>query len=271
MLAAHPVVVARGWLCRTPHYLPPEEYLSARWPEREVDWLLDNMSHLQRTEDALRDSEQRYRILAQHLLEVQEVERRSLALELHDQLGQLLTAIRFALRGRRKGAIAEAVALVDQATEEVRNLALALRPPSLDLLGLPAALRAYLESQARRTGIDIHLEVVGLDERLPAPVETACFRLVQEAVTNVARHSGARRVDVEISGRGDAVFVVVRDDGKGFDVGAARERGEAGASLGLLSMEERVTLAGGRFEIESEPGRGTTVRARLPASRAGGP
>jgi signal transduction histidine kinase len=269
MLAVHPVVVARGDVCRNAHYVPPEEYLSARWPESEIDWILDSISHLQRAEDALRESEQRYRILSQQLLEVQEGERRSLALELHDQLGQILTAIRLALRSRRKGRIAEALGLVDQAAEQVRNLALTLRPASLDHLGLPAALRAYLKRQSQLAGLDIHLEVGPLEERLPPAVETACFRLVQEALTNVARHSGARRVDVELNAAEDAVEIVVRDDGKGFDVGAARERAEAGASLGILSMEERVALAGGRLEIESEPGRGTTIRARFPASRAG--
>jgi signal transduction histidine kinase len=267
MLAVHPVVVARGEVCRNAYYVPPEEYFSAHWPAREIDWLLDSISHLQRTEDALRESDKRYRLLSQHLLDVQEAERRGLALELHDELGQILTAIRLALRSRRKGRIAEAVGLVDQATEQVRNLALALRPPTLDKLGLPATLRAYLERQSQRTGLDIHLKIGPLKERFPPAVETACFRLVQEALTNVARHSGAQRVHVEMDAADDALLVVVWDDGKGFDVRAARERAEAGVSLGILSMEERVALAGGWLEIESEPGRGTTIRARFPVSR----
>ncbi|MFL5303186.1 MAG: sensor histidine kinase, partial [Anaeromyxobacteraceae bacterium] len=105
-----------------------------------------------------------------------------------------------------------------------------------------------------------------LAERLPPLIETACFRLVQEAVTNVARHSGARRVDVELRARDGAVEIVVSDDGKGFDVRAARARVHAGASLGILSMEERVAVAGGQLEIDSGPGRGTIIRARFPSA-----
>jgi signal transduction histidine kinase len=269
MIATHPVVVAHGHVCRNPHYVPPDAYLSSRWPDSEVDWLLDSIRHLQRTEDALRASEERYRALSQQLLRLQETERRSLALELHDELGQILAAIRLTLRGRRrKGRLEEAVALVDKAIEQVRNVALALRPASLDDLGLGAALRAYLDLQAKRTGLDVRLEVAPLEERLPPAVETAAFRLVQEALTNVARHSGARRVDVELGVRDGSAEISVRDDGKGFDVRAARSRAAAGASLGLISMEERAALAGGRLEIDSGPGRGTTLRARFPLSRS---
>jgi signal transduction histidine kinase len=99
------MVVAHGHVCRNPHYVPPETYLSSDWPESEVDWLLDSISHLQRTEDALRASEERYRTLSRQLLKLQETERRSLALDLHDELGQILAAIRLTLRvaGARAG------------------------------------------------------------------------------------------------------------------------------------------------------------------------
>jgi signal transduction histidine kinase len=266
MLATHPTLVARGWLCHNPFYVPPARYLSPDWPQGEIDWLLDSMNHLQRTDDALREAQERYRVLSRRLLEVQETDRRSFALELHDQLGQMLTAIRLTLGTLAgKDHVAEAIGLVDEAIDEVRSLALALRPSSLDDFGLVAALRGYLQRQAQRTGIDLSLEVgPGLEQRLPPPIETACFRLVQEALTNVARHSGARRVRVGLSARERAVEIAVRDDGKGFDVRAARTRAAAGESLGLLSMEERVALAGGRLEIESAQDRGTTVRATFP-------
>jgi two-component system sensor histidine kinase UhpB len=97
-------------------------------------------------------------------------------------------------------------------------------------------------------------------------VETACFRLVQEAFTNILRHSGAQHVDVAVDLVGDAVEIMIRDDGRGFDVGAARERAAAGGSLGLVNMEERVALVGGQLTIESSPGRGTTIRARMPVA-----
>ncbi len=211
-------------------------------------------------------------MLSQRLLEMQEGERRSLARELHDQLGQTLTAIRLTLQSARRGRkdrVAEAIALLDQAIEQVRTLALELRPPSLDLLGLPAALRAYVEREARRAGLEVHLEIGSFERRLPPEVETACFRVVQEALTNVVRHARARRVDVELAVEGRRVQIVVRDDGKGFDVQAARARAAEGASLGLLGIEERVSLAGGRVDIESAPGRGATIRARFPQAPAG--
>ena len=267
IIAIHPRVLARGRVCRNPYYVPPEKYLSSDWVASEIDWLLDSINRLDRAEDALGQSEERYRLLAQQLLLAQETERRSLALELHDQLGQLLTGIRIALGGRGgPERLAEATDMVDQAIEEVRSLSLELRPPSLDLLGLPAALRAYLDRQAQRTGLSIRLEVSPMEVR-PAPaVETACFRLVQEAVANAARHAGARRVDVELLARDGTLEVTVRDDGKGFDVRAARVRAQAGHSLGMLSMEERAALAGGQLEIDSAPSRGTTLRARFPLS-----
>ena len=267
IIATHPRVLARGRVCRNPYYVPSEKYLSSDWPSSEIDWLLDSINHLDLTEDALCNSVERYRVLSQELLQAQEAERRSLALELHDQLGQLLTAIRFALHGQpAEDRLADARGLVDRAIEEVRSLALELRPPSLDLLGLPAALRAYLDREAQRTGLNIHLEVSPMEVRPPPEVETASFRLVQEAVTNSARHADARRVDVELRAADGALEVVIRDDGKGFDVPDARARARAGASLGVLSMEERASLVGGELEIESAPGRGTTIRARFPLS-----
>lgn len=264
VIASHPWVMAGGRLCRNPYHVPPDAYLAPDWRDREIDWLLGNLSRLQRSDDALRESGERYRRLSKHLLDVQEKERQSMARELHDQLGQTLTAICLALRRAGRGGVDvdDSLALVDEATEQMRGLALDLRPPSLDHLGLPAALHSYLERVGKRAGLDVRLDVVGsFEERLPRAVETACFRLVQETLTNVARHAGARRVDVELAAVGGEAIVTIRDDGKGFDVGAVRARG---GGLGLLGMEERVALAGGQLKVMSEPGRGSTIRARFP-------
>jgi len=156
--------------------------------------------------------------------------------------------------------------MVDQAIEQVRSMALDLRPSILDDLGLVAALRSLLNRQSQRAGFEGHLSVATLDTRLPAAVETCCFRLAQEALTNVARHAGARHVRIEVHADGRDVRIVIRDDGRGFDVRAARERAAHGASLGLFSMEERVSLAGGRLEIRSALGEGTAVHACFPLS-----
>jgi len=146
----------------------------------------------------------------------------------------------------------------------VRNLALDLRPAMLDHLGLGAALRWYLDRQAQRAGFAAELVVEGLERRLPPEVEIACYRLVQEAVTNVARHARARRVRVELRQSKSELRVLIRDDGCGFDVRHTRAGGPAGEHLGLISMEERVSFLGGEFRIESSPNRGSEIRARLP-------
>src|SRR3989442_5035821 len=152
----------------------------------------------------------------------------------------------------------------------MRELAWDLRPPLLDEFGLEASLGWYVEREAKRGGIAFRLSLAHLDERPPIAVETTCFRVAQEALTNVIRHAQARVVDVELSQATGTLHLVVRDDGQGFDVAAARRRATQGGSQGLLSMEERVAFAGGGIEIESAPRERTAVRARIPLGRCRG-
>src|SRR6266566_3236709 len=201
--------------------------------------------------------------LSRRLIEAQEAERRAVARELHDDFGQVLTALKLNLQAQGRGD-AESIALVDGAIARMRELAQDLRPPLLDELGLEASLRWYVEREAKRAGLASRLALAPLVQRPPAAVETTCFRVAQEALTNVIRHAQAHAVDVELCEAGGALQLIVRDDGRGFDVPAARQRAVNGGSQGLLSMQERVALAGGDLEIDSAPGRGTTVRARLP-------
>src|SRR5438105_13761266 len=169
---------------------------------------------------------------------------------------------------RRERDEAESISLVDGAIARVRDLAHDLRPPMLDELGLAASLRWYVEREARRAGLEFHFAIVPPEVRPPPGVEATCFRVAQEALTNIIRHAHARRVDVELRVLGDTLELVVRDDGRGFDVAAARRRAGRGESQGLLNMQERVALAGGTLEIDSAPGRGTTVRAHFPPGGA---
>ena len=214
---------------------------------------------------------ERLRLLSMRLLETQEQERRSIARELHDEIGQALTAVRIDLQTLHASVDDAVRPLVDSAltvtrglVRQARDLSLDLRPSLLDDLGLTAALRWYLERHQQRLGGSATLVGDLADLRLPAPLETACFRVAQEALTNIARHAGARSVCVELSRANGEIELTVRDDGAGFDVEAARRRAAAGQSMGLLGMEERVTLAGGRLVVESRVGGGTEVRVRLP-------
>jgi signal transduction histidine kinase len=148
--------------------------------------------------------------------------------------------------------------------QQVRNMSVDLRPAILDDLGLASALQWYLDRVARRAGLKTQLATAGLPVRLPPELATVCFRVVQEALTNVVRHARAKHFAVEVQQVGHELQLSIWDDGIGFDVGAARQRAQGGASLGMLSMEERVTLVGGTFKVDSGPGRGTRIVAHLP-------
>lgn len=202
------------------------------------------------------------------LIEAQEAERRAVARELHDDFGQVLTALKLNLQ-RRDRDDAETIALVDSAIARMRELAHDLRPPLLDEFGLEASLRWYVEREAKRAGLDFRLALAPFARRPPIAVETTCFRIAQEALTNVVRHAQARLVEVELSEADGTLLLTVRDDGQGFDVAAARRRAAQGGSQGLLSMQERVTLADGDLHIDSTPSRGTAIRARLPLTARG--
>src|SRR5437667_812764 len=218
----------------------------------------------------VRRSRERLEALSQRLLKVQENERRLIARELHDQIGQALTAVKLNLESLRSGRRAkafpldESVAIVEQLMEAVRSMSLELRPSVLDDLGLAAALRWYADRQGRRAGLAVRVRTQLPTERLASDLETACFRVAQEAITNVARHAGAKRVEVDARAEDGTLDLTVRDDGTGFDVAAVRGGTTAEGSIGLDGMEERVRLLGGDFRIDSQPGTGTTVGARFP-------
>jgi len=207
--------------------------------------------------------------LSRALMERDDDDRRRLALELHDEIGQALTAIMLNLQATKRTAdptlaarLEESITLADAVLDQVRNLSLDLRPPQLDDLGLEMSLQRRAAADAQRAGFAVSFASPPLSARVPPDVATACLRIGQEALTNVVRHARARRVTIQLHVDDGDLELVVADDGIGFDVADAQHRALRGASLGLLGMEERARLTGGRVGITSAPGQGTTVRAR---------
>jgi signal transduction histidine kinase len=211
---------------------------------------------------------ERMQTLSRRLVEVQENERRTVARELHDEAGQALVSLRYGLQllERETGGdgVAARVADLKQTTdaviESLHRLAGALRPASLDLVGLEAALRQHLRSVESKWGLTVRFKARGLNgERLPAVVETALYRVVQEAVTNVVRHAAATRIDVLVERRDGRVMAMVEDNGQGFVPGTAggTER------LGLIGIRERAEALGGTLTIETAPGEGTTIAVEV--------
>lgn len=239
-----------------------------------IGGIFRDVTDRKRVEAELREDEMRLRHLSRQLLQVQEQERLALARELHDDIGQALTAIKLDLQTAQQSLdrtaiqnrIADSLEAVEYALQAVRRLSLDLRPLLLDDLGLVAALRWYIDRQAQRSGFTAQVHLATPQERLSPETETICFRIVQEALTNIVRHAHAQQVTVELRQTDSQLEMIVRDDGRGFDVRTARVQALRGASLGLLSMEERVRLGHGQIEIESVPAQGTTIRVRLPLS-----
>jgi two-component system sensor histidine kinase UhpB len=235
---------------------------------------IQDITQRKQTEDTLHRYNHRLKALSHQILETQETERRRIARELHDEVGQMLTTIGLRLHQLKavcgaevQAALNEDITFVNRTIEQVRELSLNLRPPMLDVLGLEAALRWYAENQSERTGLNVQLVGHLEGPRLDPDLEIVCFRVVQEALTNIVRHARAKRVWVKLQVEEPELHLIVRDDGIGLDVAAAQERAGRGRSFGILAMQERVELLGGRFEVESTPGAGTRIRARFPLAR----
>jgi signal transduction histidine kinase len=205
--------------------------------------------------------------LSTRLLRAQENERRALARELHDEIGQSLSAILMETEGAECGApppdirehLESIKGLAEKTVNQVRDLALLLRPSMLDDLGLAPALNWHARETSKRTGLNVVVSADDAIDRLPEEHRTCIYRLVQEAVNNAVRHANARTVEVAVRSERQKVNVTVQDDGAGFDTRFLR-------GLGLLGMEERVRRLGGRLKVSSEPGRGTLVHASLPVA-----
>ncbi len=223
--------------------------------------------------DALEEDAERLHRLSGAILEAQEEERRRIARELHDEAAQALTSLLVRIRLLERSPnpeearrhVQELRQLTAAALEEVRRVALELRPTILDDLGLAAALDWRVEEFNAAGGARAALSVEGVEGRLPGPVELALFRVVQEALTNVARHGQATTVNVCLRREAGSLVLTIQDDGVGFDPttpGTAAPRG-----LGLVGMRERMSLVGGELHLASRPGHGTRITARVPLDR----
>lgn len=233
----------------------------------------DMSAELERSSQEINRKEEIRTRLLERVISAQEDERKRIARELHDETGQSLTSIALGLQAleqvKRSEEItpraAELRALVARTLEEVHLLARGLRPSILDDLGLVAALERYVKGYEAATRLRIDFYAHGLDGCRPPPqIEIALYRIMQEALTNVVKHARARNVSVLLEYRGQVVVAVVEDDGQGFDVDATRHSREDGKGLGMIGMEERVSLLGGTVTVESKPGMGTTVVVEIP-------
>ncbi len=235
---------------------------------RHHDHLAELVAERTREVQAAHD---RIQQLAQQVITAQEEERRRVARELHDEAGQALIGIKLNLQVLARKIPPELPELreetdrlrrqVNEAAERLHALSRGLRPPTLDELGLEPALRRLAADFEQNTGLLVHFESAGLDARLPQPVETVCYRIVQEALTNVARHAQAGQAWIALAQLAQQLLLSIKDDGQGFDPAMLHTRRDG---LGLLGMQERATMLGGHLEIESALGQGTRLTITVP-------
>jgi nitrate/nitrite-specific signal transduction histidine kinase len=219
--------------------------------------------------EQVRAGRERLQSLSRRLVDAQESERRYVSRELHDEAGQALASLKVGLHLLERDAnrpeaviagVAELKHMADEILENLHRLAMDLRPASLDYLGLMAALQQYLEAFSDKHDLTVQFETTGFNERLPLDVETALYRIVQEALTNVIRHAQATRADVILERRQDKLIMIIEDNGVGIDLPAVMDSDR----LGIVGMRERTEMLGGEFTVERTAGAGTTVHVEVP-------
>ncbi len=236
--------------------------------------LEERTQELERLNEELRRKENLRGVLLVKLTHAQEEERKRVARELHDQLGQALSAMTMGMEAAEnalppqlsglKERLLHAKEMATQALEQTHELILNLRPVDLDDLGLISAIRSNAENHLTPRGIQVQVTVQGTQRRLPPELEITLFRIVQEAINNIANHASAQHADLRIKFLENEVEVVVQDDGRGFDVTTVVEGYDQERGFGLLGMQERAELAEGSFQIDSQPGRGTRIVITMP-------
>jgi PAS domain S-box-containing protein len=227
-----------------------------------------------RAEEELQKNGQRLHALSHRLLEIQETERKHIAYELHDEIGQILTAVKLNLHGIQQfekvedipHKMNESLALIEHSLQQVRELAVDLHPWMLDQLGLIPSLRWHLDHHAQRSKLKIEFRAPDNEDRFPGDIEIACFRVVQEALTNIIRHAQATEVVVSLTRNDNTLSVEIADNGVGFEPWSIKAEPGSARGFGLLSMEERVTLLDGTFSLSSKLQEGTLINFSLPIS-----
>jgi signal transduction histidine kinase len=276
VLLTHRLVILGEQVCPNPFYEPPDlvprgpAQPSAELLARRVDWRIHQLKEARRGAQEREQILERLQALSRRLLEVQEEQRRHLARELHDEVGQLLTGLGLLLKPKGDAPSAagpsrleQAHGIVDQLLDKVRGLSFDLRPAVLDQLGLMPALPELFENYTKQTGVAVQFQHQNIEGRFAPDVETTAYRIVQEALTNAARHAGPLKdgVTVRVWSTNDALSVQIGDHGRGFDTELALTHGR---TSGLAGMRERVTLLDGQLTIDSRPGSGTQITAELP-------
>lgn len=231
----------------------------------------ENRREKRRANEELAEAKAGLQALSNRMLEIQEEERCRIARELHDEIGQALTAVKIHLNTAKRrlpeeagGHLEESIRVTELALARVRELSLDLRPPQLDDLGLVSALRWQIDRQLGVAGIAVNFSAPSNVPRLSKDLETACFRVAQEAITNIMRHAGATEVEMNLTLTDTSLKFMIHDDGRGFDWGKMRQLVKSGNSVGLLGMQERVSIAKGNIDFISSPGCGTRITVEFP-------
>lgn len=232
-----------------------------------------DVTQQRKKDEELKASKARLEFLSRQLIREHETELHHLARELHDEFGQVLTAMKMNLQEIRREAdepirarVQTNISMIDQVVQQVREITLNLRPPQLDTLGLVAALHWFLKHQAEIVGFQERLSVNPPDLRVSPELAIVCYRIAQEAVTNSIKHAKPRCIEIELLQEDGILHLIIRDDGPGFEISEVGTRKSNEGSFGLISMRERAELANGQCEIHSKVGSGTTVHACLPIS-----
>lgn len=240
----------------------------------EIKRLADSFNLMAKTLMEKMDLERKY---LSRIIETEENERRRISRELHDEIGQALTAIKFNLDRIDKDLpdpssitrerLREAQALSNQTLKAMRQLSMDLRPTMLDDLGLIPTLRWYIQNFSNRLNMESHFQATGFERNLPPQIETAFYRIIQEALNNIGKHSEANRVEVIMEQKDSVIYASIIDNGKGFELNRVLQPGSPERGFGLIGMQERVSILKGHIDIRSRPGSGTQIQIEIPYVR----